>query len=493
MGENTIFQNNTVPSSPQNQEVPPAKDEKAVHTLPIAGQSVPNIQGAPTPMWQKTPQQSSGRSFPIKNIFKGLLGLFFIILVGFLGAGFILPRFAQNEKEVVTISYWGLWEGENVIRTILADFEKENPTVKVAYVKQDNKQYRDRVVTRAQNGTGPDVFLFHNTWLPQMVSYLLPLPNDVISKDEFQKTFYPVVINDLIHKGAIYGIPSGMDTLSMFINTEIFQQAGLTPPANWQDFARTARMLTVKDEMGKIRTAGAAMGTFDNVTHASDIISLLLVQNGANIRNIPITKESAIDAFDFYVSFAREGEKVWDETLDPSLLAFSKGNLAMYFGYSWDIFAIKQLNPQLSFQVVSVPHLPGRNTTIASYWANGVSAKSKYQKEAMLLLKFLSKKETMQKLFSESAKTRLFGEPYAHRDLAKSLSDNSLVYPFVEQAKDAASSFFASDTFDDGLNSQMNAYLGNAVRAMLGNTSTETAVDTLANGVAQILRQYGGQ
>lgn len=479
MEENTVFQKNNT------SDLLPASNQQQASQV----EGVPTV---PKQIWQQTPPPNHS-GFPFGRIFKILLGVLVVAIIIFFGSSFVSQQFMENKnkKEDVTIAYWGLWETENVMRIVLNDFEKQNPGTKVSYVKQDIKQYRNRVVTRAQNDTGPDVFMFHNTWLSQMSTFLLPLPNDVISKDELQKTFYPVIANDITKNGVIYSVPTGIDTLALFINSEIFQQAGITPPTNWQDFARIARMLTVKDGEGKIKTAGAAMGTFDNITHAPDLISLLVVQNGGDITNMEETKESVVDALDFYTSFARDEGKVWDTSLDPSLLAFSKGNLAMYFGYSWNIFTIKQLNPQLSFQVVSVPHLPGRNMTIASYWVNGISAKSKYQKEALLLMKFLSTKETMQKLFSESSKTRLFGQPYPNSDLADSLKDNAYLYPFVFAANDATSSFFASDTFDDGINAQMNAYLGNAVRAMLNNTSTETAVDTLIQGVAQVLQQYG--
>lgn len=469
MEENTVFK----------------RDEVKTSEIPAQG-----IPATPTQMWQQTASPHGG-GFPLRSIIKGFLGLLIIVLIVFLGITFLLPKFKQTKNETITISYWGLWEEENVMRVVLNDFEKKNPGIKVAYVKQDIKQYRNRVTTRIQGGTGPDILLFHNTWLPQMAPNLLPLSNDVITKDELQKLFYPVVANDLTRKGAIYGVPTGIDTLALFINSEMFKQAGIVPPTNWQDFGAAARTLTVKDETGKIITAGAAMGTFDNITHAPDLISLLLVQNGADINNMTETRESVVDALDFYTSFAKDEGKVWDQTLDPSILAFAKGNLAMYFGYSWDIFVIKQINSQLSFQVIPVPHLPGRNMTIASYWANGVNAKSKYQKEALLLTKFLSQKETMQRLFLEESKTRAFGEPYSRIDLTDSIKDNTLVYPFVVAAKDATSSFFSSDTFDDGINVQMNAYLGNAVRSVLGNTSIETAVDTLTQGVDQVLKQYG--
>lgn len=36
----------------------------------------------------------------------------------------------------------------------------------------------------------------------------------------------------------------------------------------------------------------------------------------------------------------------------------------------------------------------------------------------------------------------------------------------------------------------MNTYLGNAIKSILENTSPETAVETLAKGVDQVIKQY---
>ena len=84
---------------------------------------------------------------------------------------------------------------------------------------------------------------------------------------------------------------------------------------NWNDFMNDSKTLTVKDVNGKIKTAGAALGTFDNVNHAPDILSLLFVQNGVNLNNISSTSEKVIDALNFYTSFALGDVNVWDLSL----------------------------------------------------------------------------------------------------------------------------------------------------------------------------------
>jgi len=464
MDGNTIFQGQPTPVVSQNQPLPPNSPEEYY------------------------PQENS----KLKAILKIVIGLMVVAAFIFIIVSFVSPLFKKKSDGKIELTYWGLWEDSNIMQPIIDDFKKQNPNISINYIKQDIKQYRQKLNTRIKNNSGPDIFVFHNTWLPMLSGILLALPDNVITKNEFKNSFYEVNEKDLIKDGVIYGIPMEIDTLSLYINSELFKAAGESPPANWEDFVRVARSLTVIDENGKIKTSGAALGTYDNVNHAPDIISLLFLQNGADLKNLSLTTRQASDALTFYTSFALGEQKVWDNSLDPSILSFSKGNLAMYFGYSWDYFIIKAMNPELVFEIHHVPYLSGVDTTVASYWAAGVSAKSKYQKEALSFLKFLAKAETAEKLFTLSSKTRAFGEPYARKDLAQKLKDNPIVYPFVSQAKNAQSSFFASDTYDEGLNSQMNAYLGNAIRSITSaNTSAESAVATLAQGVSQVLKQYG--
>jgi ABC-type glycerol-3-phosphate transport system substrate-binding protein len=134
--------------------------------------------------------------------------------------------------------------------------------------------------------------------------------------------------------------------------------------------------------------------------------------------------------------------------------------------------------------------------TIASYWVEGASTKSTHQKEALLFMHYLSKKETAQKFYTETAKTRAFGEPYARTDLADTLKSNALVYPFVSQLKNATSSIFASDTNDGegGINSLSNTYLGNAINSIVNDgSSAGSAVEILDGGIEQVLTKYATQ
>jgi multiple sugar transport system substrate-binding protein len=322
---------------------------------------------------------------------------------------------------------------------------------------------------------------------------LAPFPVDVVNSIELDTKFFPLVKEDLKLGGAYFGVPLHFDSLALFINMDLFRASGIPAyPATWDDLISAANTLTVRDADEKIVTAGVALGTYDNIEHASDIISLLLLQNGADLRDLAgPTKQSAVDALYFYTLFAKGDARVWDDGLENSKLAFAKGKVAMYIGYSWDIFDIKSINPNLQFAITSVPHILNRDITVASYWAEGVSNKTPHRKEAFEFLKFVASRENLEKLYSIQSKTRLIGSLYPRSDMADLLSDNSLAYPFVSQGGSAKSTIFSSNTYDERMVDELNKYLGDAVRSIVNdNSSAESAVETLAAGVAQKLSQY---
>lgn len=418
-----------------------------------------------------------------------LLPLVFILLI-IATIGLVLVKVLPNLKlSSVTLTYWGLWETDQVITPIIADFEKTHPRIKISYVRQSPKQYRERVTSALARGEGPDIFRFHNTWVPMFSRDLSPVPSKVASQLNFGQTFYPVVGYDLKRGANYYGIPLEIDGLGLFVNEEIFRAAGLTYPSTWEELRTTATRLTVKDADGKIRTAGVALGETANVEHWSDVLGLMMLQNGVDLANP--TGNLAQDALTYFRLFSQPPDNTWDETLDNSILAFAKGQVAMIFAPSWEAFEIKNINPSLSFKILPMPQLPGTNINWATFWAEGVSAKSKYQDEAFEFLSYLASKEVMVKLFSEESKIRLFGEPYSRLDLGQTLVNDPYAGAYIKQAPTAQSFYMASRTFDNGINDKIIKYYEDAVNALDKGVSAAAALETAAKGIQQILATYG--
>jgi len=421
-----------------------------------------------------------------------------------------LRRNATQTKVVLT--YWGLFEPPSVFQQVIADFEKTHPKIKINYSQENLKTYRERLQAALGRNEGPDIFRIHQTWIPMLGSFLSPLPANVYDAAAFEQTFYPSAQEMLRFQGQYMAIPLEFDGLALFYNEDLFRAAGKTPPRTWGELKKAACELTVKDNQGKIRTAGVALGTTKNVEHWSDILGLMMLQNDANLANPAFCSQESSsgleggevclgrDALTFYTLFASsqacedEGMNtgaVWDELMPTSTYAFATGSVAMYLGPSWEVFEIKQLNSNLNFKIVPVPQLEGKNVAWASFWVEVVSKNSKHQAEAWEFLKYLSSNEVMQKLYQTQSALRLFGEPYSRVDLANSLKGQPFVGAFIEQAPYAQGWYLASRTGDNGLNDQLIKYYEDAVNVVNLGGDPLAALTTASQGITQVLRQYG--
>lgn len=428
--------------------------------------------------------------------YKRTIFAFSLPLFAFALAGCSLP-FVKKSGGEVTIKYWGLFEPASVVQPLIAQYQKENPKVKIIYEQQTIQQYRERVQTRITQGTGPDIFRFHNTWVPMMKNALNPAPQDVFSKDTFSKTFFAQAQRDLVADSDVLGIPLMYEGLGLYWNGDLFKNVGFgDAPKNWDELRTMAAALTVKDSTGRIKTAGVSLGRADNVDHFSDILAVMLLQNGVDLKKPisgdPQKDQLAADALDFYTLFAKPSvaERVWDETMENSTAAFAAGRVAMYFGPSWRAFEIKEANPSLNFKISPIPQLPGGKVTWASYWAEGVSQKSAHQKEAWKFLKFLAEKQSLVTQYTEASKLRLFGEPYSRVDLTQGLAGDPFVGAYVTEAPFAQSFHLASNTFDNGLNDRSINFLKDAVNAALKDQDPKRALGTFTQGIEQVREQF---
>ncbi|OGD53619.1 hypothetical protein A3J78_02385 [Candidatus Beckwithbacteria bacterium RBG_13_35_6] len=475
----------------------PAPPQEQVADGSIKAAAPPPWAAAQTDNGKDAKDQSMSVGKARESIFKKLipvLGLIILVAGGyFLVKKIILPYLQKEGSPIssskkITLTYWGLWEPETVVASLIEEYQKKNPNVTIKYVHQSYKDYRERLQSTLARGEEVDIFRFHQTWLPMLIKDLAPVPQQTGQNLNLDGNYFPVVGKSLKAEGSFYGIPLEYDGLALYYNTKIFKDAGKTPPTTWEELRRTALDLTVRDKQGKIQIAGAALGTTNNVDHFSDILALMMLQNGADLAK----PEGALaeDALKFYTIFVTS-DKVWDEDLPSSTYAFANEKTAMYFGPSWRAHDIKNINPNLEFKTIPVPQLPETKVGWASFWAEGVAAKSKNIEEAFKFLEYLSEKESLIKLYSSASQIRTFGEPYPKKDMVSELEEDPIVGAFVKQGEYAQSWYLCSFTHDNGINDKMIKYYQDAINEVLGHQNVTTALKTTAQGVTQVLNQYG--
>lgn len=413
----------------------------------------------------------------------------FFVIIFFLFLRFFFSRAAPSKKEIKLI-YWGLWGEKETIQPLIDEYRSKNKNIKIEYQKMSPQDYREKLIVRSKAGQGPDIFRFHNTWIPEIKEVLAPLPKSVMDNGEFERTFYPIQRKDLKVGNHYFGIPLMIDGLVLVYNDSLFKKAGITnAPFSWEDVIDYVGKLTVKNKDGQIITSGMALGTASNVDHFSDIFGLFLVQNGGDIRKLDT--EEASGALESYRKFAEPPDNFWDDTLSNSTSSFIQEKVAMIIVPSWEILTIKAANPEIDLKVIPVPTIPGsKAVSLATYWVEGVSRFSKNQEEAWKFLKFLSEKESMTKLYQLQSQTRLFGEPYSRVDLQSVLAQNEYVGAVMKQADSFVSIPIISRTYDNGLNDEIAAYIENAINATTQGVSYDAALKTAKLGVDQVFSKY---
>lgn len=422
-----------------------------------------------------------------------IIALSLSIILGFIFWKFgpSLPFFNKPKPQgPITLTYWGLWEDDNLIKPILAEYQKQHPNIIINYERKSSLNYRTRVQTQIREGVGPDVFRIHNSWMPMFQTDLTPAPQEVFALADFKNAFYPVAADSFAKGNQILGAPMEIDGLALFINDEMLNGIGGKPPKNWQEFIDTAVKMNAKDTTGSIKTAGAALGTASNVDHWPDILGLLLLQQpGVDLNNL--TTPQAAEVLRFYTGFVTNPKnKTWDVNLPKSTDMFAQGRLGFYFAPSWRAHELRVANPNLKFQVAPVPQLSSKTVGWATFWGEAVSARSQNPGEAWKFVKYLTSAEAERLAYQQASQVRLFGEPYSLVSLSAELAQDPIVGAFVTQGPIYKSWYLSSNTFDNGINDEMIKYFEDGINATLAGTSPEIALQTVDQGVKQVLDKY---
>lgn len=430
----------------------------------------------------------------IEPIFKRIIplaiGLVIIIVLFLLVTKVVIPALSpKTQSEPISLTYWGLWEPENIVSQVITDYQAEHPNITIQYIRQSSKDYRERLQSALAKGGGPDIFRWHNTWLPMLKADLAPVPDTIYSPSDYDSNFYPIVKKDVTSNGNRYGIPLEFDSMALYVNQDIFQAEQIsTPPTTWDSLRQVALKLKQTGANGNLVRGGVALGTTSNIDNFSDILGLMILQNGGN-PGAP-DDPAVTSALKFYTLFALN-DHTWDDTLPSSSYAFATEKVAMIIAPSWRALEIKQINPQLNFKLYPVPQLPGTNIAWATYWVEGVAQKSAHSKEAFDFLKYLSSPEVLTKMYQLSSQTRLFGEPYSRVDMASSLQQDPFVGAIINQAISAQSWPLASNTYDNGLNDKLIKYYEDAINSFHKLTDEKNITLDLTQGISQVLAQYG--
>lgn len=288
-----------------------------------------------------------------------LLSLIFVLLVGIAGC-------SSNEtgtKEKTEIDFWFPvavgGDIANIVDGIVADFEKENPDIKVnAKYGGSYAETMTQVMASTQGGNPPELAVLFS------IDLFTLLENDLIEEltplfeKEDLNDFYDAFMANSSIGDKVYSLPFQRSTIVLYYNKDAFKEAGLdpeAPPENWDQLVEYGKKLTKnggKDQWGlEIPSTGYQYWMFQALALQTE--DNIMSEDGKEVYfDAPYAKE----AMEYWLSLGKEHKIMPEGVIEWATVPsdFLSGKTAMMYHTTGNLTNVKN-NADFDFGVSFLP------------------------------------------------------------------------------------------------------------------------------------------
>ena len=279
----------------------------------------------------------------------------------------LVPAFALAQVEVSF--FYPVAVGGPITKIIdgmAADFEKENPGVKVRPIYSGSYQESiAKALTAVKSGDPPVMSILLSTDMYTLIDEdaIVPFSDLLRSPDDqaWVKGFYPGFMENSQTGGKVWGIPFQRSTIVLYYNKELFKEAGLDPnrpPQTWKEQVEYAQKLTRRDASGKVTQWGMQIPSSG---FPYWLFQALAIQAGQNLMNdagteVYYDKPAVVEALQYWVDLVKthkvhpEGIVEWGTTPRD----FFERKVAMVWTTTGNLTNVKN-NAKFDFGVAMLP------------------------------------------------------------------------------------------------------------------------------------------
>lgn len=311
---------------------------------------------------------------------------------------------AQDDVTTIRFMDWKLSEEAplEVLETLIAQFEAENPDLKVELIPAQWEQRIQQLLTQVQADTAPDLVRLNAPDFGQLNDLLQPvgpyLEELGIYDDIFSQLPERYVQDNLVFDGEVYGVPIDIGGDGLMYNKRMFEEAGLdpnAPPETLEEFVEYAKILTNPPDQYGYCMFGAKSGStarrwyrwfWDNDTEmvARDFSEAML------------NSSEAIEAITWYSNLALEHDVVppgvVNADFEAVITAFAQERCAMHQGGANNAGLADDRNPGIIDHLALAP-MPANGAAVAGGTTLGIPYNAENPEAAARLMAFLASKE----------------------------------------------------------------------------------------------------
>lgn len=372
-------------------------------------------------------------------------GVFVALIV--IGVGtFALFGGLLGRSAIGTVTIWGTADSQIMQNLLSAMRQQDKDFQQVAYVERSADTYEGDIINAIAAGQGPDIILLTQEQLGALADKVNTIPYSAVSQSTFTNSFIDEGRIFLNGQGS-WALPFMIDPLVMYWNRDLLSSAGIAqPPAQWNEFLTLAPKITSLDSSQNVRKSAVALGTWDNVSHAKEILSAFFMQAGDPIVTVgqggiltsvfgqqsPGASENpAASALRFFTEFANPAKSAysWNRALPNSTVAFTAGDTAIYFGFASELPTLAARNPNLHFSVAVLPQLSAASQLTFGLLTGLAIPRTAHNPNGGLVIA-----EKLSSQAGQSALAAASGLPSVRRDVTLDTSANSAAQVFVQSA-----------------------------------------------------------
>lgn len=322
-----------------------------------------------------------------------LVTLFIILAAGILTG---CSRRAEERAITLRLVSWGNEREAKSLRSLIADFERDHPAIKVELQITPHSRVFDKLMISTAGGRPPDVSRVSSIWFhPCAAKGLFEELGPYVAEDKSfdLNDFYPEAVEAWgKYRGKLYCIPTDIDVYAMYYNKDLFDRAGLPYPDwswDWQKYIEAAGKLTRTDERGRRLQWGTAVDQF---------WQSYIYQNGGSIVSDDL-KRCTLDEPAAYEAIQWESDLINKYHVAPSaedsaevgaMKLFATGRIGMYISGSWAAeLQFRDLIKDFTYDVAPLPKGKERATFFGGA-AYAMLSRSQHKKEAWELVKWMT-------------------------------------------------------------------------------------------------------
>ena len=314
------------------------------------------------------------------------------LVASLLAVGGTTSTAKAGAKKGVTIEIWDYFAAppdgtpeRNALNRVAQQWAKKTGNKVVNPGTISNRE--NKFITAAQAGQGPDIYMGAHDRLGSFVApgLVASVPSNLLSK-KLKAGFNPVALQAMSLKGKMYGLPLAAESYFLYYNKKLVK----TAPKTWAQLIAKAKALTQGERYGFLWDTTNFYYDYAFI-HGFGGYVFRHTNRGLDANKLGIATPGAIQGLQFIADLVRK-HNLTPATTNTGIMEskFSKGDAAMIIDGPWAVPGFKK--DGVPYGVAQLPSLTKGKPMRPFIGFQGlmVNSKSKHQKEAWDLAKYLS-------------------------------------------------------------------------------------------------------